>query len=99
MENSRFDAAVEKMHSTIGEALGQAYEMNAKNTIITHFSQRYPTLPKSTFEEKGKLKGKVIYAFDLMKITVEDFEKYDSVRSELEEMLDKEANEAEEDIE
>ena len=99
MENSRFESAVEKMHSTIDEALQQACKMNAKHVIITHFSQRYPTLPKTEIEESENLKGKVIYAFDLMKISINDFEKFTSVRSELEEMLDKEAEDVEEDLE
>ncbi|KAK5945640.1 hypothetical protein PMZ80_002845 [Knufia obscura] len=54
--------AIAKRHSTIGEALGVASAMKAKNVILTHFSQRYQKLPTLTdvkppnrlnFEEGG----------------------------------------------
>ncbi len=37
--------ALAKKHSTTGEALGVASKMEAKNVILTHFSQRYQKLP------------------------------------------------------
>ncbi|KAF7509783.1 hypothetical protein GJ744_007478 [Endocarpon pusillum] len=37
--------ALAKKHSTTGEALGVAAKMEAKNLILTHFSQRYQKLP------------------------------------------------------
>jgi ribonuclease Z len=37
--------ALAKKHCTIGEALGVAAKMEAKNVILTHFSQRYQKLP------------------------------------------------------
>lgn len=37
--------AMAKKHCTIGEALGVANAMKAKNVILTHFSQRYQKLP------------------------------------------------------
>lgn len=37
--------AFAKRHCTIGEALGVAHAMKAKNVILTHFSQRYQKLP------------------------------------------------------
>lgn len=37
--------ALAKKHSTTGEALGVAAKMEAKNVILTHFSQRYQKLP------------------------------------------------------
>ena len=37
--------ALAKRHSTTGEALGVAAKMEAKNLILTHFSQRYQKLP------------------------------------------------------
>lgn len=36
--------AMAKKHSTAGEALMVAHEMRAKVCILTHFSQRYPTM-------------------------------------------------------
>lgn len=38
--------AIAKRHSTTGEALFIAHEMNAKACLLTHFSQRYPEMPK-----------------------------------------------------
>lgn len=40
--------AMAKKHCTIGEALGVASAMRAKNVILTHFSQRYQKLPTLT---------------------------------------------------
>jgi ribonuclease Z len=37
--------ALAKKHCTTGEALGVAAKMEAKNVILTHFSQRYQKLP------------------------------------------------------
>ncbi|RMZ78404.1 hypothetical protein DV738_g3919, partial [Chaetothyriales sp. CBS 135597] len=37
--------AVAKKHCTISEALGVALRMEAKNVVLTHFSQRYQKLP------------------------------------------------------
>lgn len=40
--------AVSKKHSTTDEALLVASQMKARNTLLTHFSQRYPSLPPTT---------------------------------------------------
>ena len=77
--------AVVKRHSTVGEALQVAKEMNAKTTILTHFSQRYPKIPiirtSSNTENANTgntnivssrsplLDMRVIHAFDFMTIT------------------------------
>jgi len=37
--------AIAKKHSTAGEALVVATKMEAKAVVLTHFSQRYPTMP------------------------------------------------------
>lgn len=34
-----------KRHSTVSQALDVARRMNAGHVILTHFSQRYPSLP------------------------------------------------------
>ena len=39
--------AIAKRHSTVLEAIEVAQQMNAKCCLFTHFSQRYPNLPKS----------------------------------------------------
>ncbi|KAF3929547.1 hypothetical protein ABW19_dt0204906 [Dactylella cylindrospora] len=38
--------AVAKRHCTTSEAIQAGYNMGAKNLLLTHFSQRYPKLPK-----------------------------------------------------
>jgi len=49
--------AMAKKHCTIGEALGVAVAMKAKNVILTHFSQRYQKLPVLTnIKFPGQLK-------------------------------------------
>lgn len=40
--------AVAKRHSTVGQALEVARRMNAASVILTHFSQRYPSLPPTS---------------------------------------------------
>ncbi|KAL6054622.1 TRNase Z endonuclease [Balamuthia mandrillaris] len=44
-EDELASEAVEKNHSTTGEALYTASRMNAKFVMLTHFSQRYPKIP------------------------------------------------------
>lgn len=44
-EDDKWDEAVVKKHSTIGEALDAAHSMSAYRVILTHFSQRYPSMP------------------------------------------------------
>ena len=45
-ENGMEHDATLKRHSTVGEAVRIGHEMNAKITLLTHFSQRYPKLPQ-----------------------------------------------------
>lgn len=52
--------AVEKFHSTLGEALQVASAMEVWKVVLTHFSQRYSKLPENT-------KVDAIYTFDLMR--------------------------------
>ncbi|KAK7202476.1 hypothetical protein BZA70DRAFT_285888 [Myxozyma melibiosi] len=42
MEDDLLASAISKRHSTLSEALAVGYVMNAKNILLTHFSQRYP---------------------------------------------------------
>jgi ribonuclease Z len=56
--------ALLKRHSTIGEALNVAHQMQAKLTILTHFSQRYPKVPPVPAAEQGSMP--IIFAFDYM---------------------------------
>ncbi|XP_065203622.1 ribonuclease Z, mitochondrial [Planococcus citri] len=60
-----------KMHSTASEAIAVGKQMNAKFTILTHFSQRYYKIPVITehFDDK------VGMAFDNMRVRFGDFKK------------------------
>lgn len=52
--------AMAKKHSTAGEALVVAHQMQAKVCLLTHFSQRYPTMPSigGGNPSPGSLRGK-----------------------------------------
>jgi ribonuclease Z len=51
-----------KRHCTTGEALRMGQAMQAKTTVLTHFSQRYPRIsPPSSVDTTGMA---IIYAFD-----------------------------------
>ncbi|KAB8556606.1 hypothetical protein FH972_025643 [Carpinus fangiana] len=52
-EEDMRDEAMAKKHSTAGEALLVAAQMQAKSVILTHFSQRYPKM--SAFNTSHKL--------------------------------------------
>jgi ribonuclease Z len=54
-----------KRHSTVGEALTVARDMEAKCTILTHFSQRYPKIPPVPDSAHS---FPVIFAFDYMRL-------------------------------
>ncbi|KAL7640215.1 UNVERIFIED_CONTAM: hypothetical protein RMT77_009629 [Armadillidium vulgare] len=58
-------------HTTFSQAIHVGEDMNAKFTILTHFSQRYPKIP--LFEENTLREKNVGIAFDCMKVTFEDF--------------------------
>ncbi|KAF0691187.1 Aste57867_17535 [Aphanomyces stellatus] len=44
-EDSMWEDARQKNHSTVGEAVDVGARMEAQLVLLTHFSQRYPTLP------------------------------------------------------
>lgn len=71
-EDDKLGEAIEKRHSTISEAVETGVKMNAKNVLLTHFSQRYPLIPHvPNFSGPA-----VAYAFDLMKVRMCDFWKF-----------------------
>ncbi|XP_054159662.1 ribonuclease Z, mitochondrial-like [Oppia nitens] len=71
MEDQLVDEARLKFHSTTSEAIEMGNNMNAKFTILTHFSQRYAKIP--VFSEK--FNDKVGIAFDNMRIRMSDINK------------------------
>ncbi|RGP81114.1 ribonuclease z [Fusarium longipes] len=66
--------AKKKMHSTMGEALDVARKMEARKTLLTHFSQRY-VKADSLKEQKVNESGDVLMAFDHMRVKLGDFRK------------------------
>ncbi|XWW97491.1 hypothetical protein V2A60_005475 [Cordyceps javanica] len=73
------DHAKFKMHSTMGEALGVAREMQARRTLLTHFSQRYGKAgalqPSEDGETGADKEESVLFAHDLMRVKLGDFQK------------------------
>eukprot|EP00977_Amphora_coffeiformis_P029811 scaffold42830_cov176-Amphora_coffeaeformis.AAC.5 len=67
-EDSMRAEACLKRHSTIGEALQIAQKMEAKCTVLTHFSQRYPRIPPPT-EVVDTSDMRIIFAFDYQCLT------------------------------
>lgn len=61
--------ATVKKHCTVGEALGVAEMMKAKNVILTHFSQRYPKIPPVANATMSCNGIPIVFAFDFIKIT------------------------------
>lgn len=68
MEDELAHQARIKMHSTVSQAIEQGQRMNARYTILTHFSQRYAKLPRIEMA----LAQNVGIAFDNMEVTETD---------------------------
>eukprot|EP00505_MAST-04D_sp_SCG-Rhode-Island_P004806 Stramenopile-MAST_4_protein_4806 len=71
-DDSMVESAKKKRHSTVSEALSIGHQMHARSIVLTHFSQRYPTVVSQSNGEMGTgvLDAKCILAFDLMRITL-----------------------------
>ena len=73
-ENDKQKEAVEKSHSTVHEAITVASAMQAKNLLLTHFSQRYPKMFKLDEKDLKSLSDvKVAMAFDSMRVGLDQF--------------------------
>ena len=66
-EDSLESHAHQKRHSTSSEAAAASQQMQAYRTVFTHFSQRYPRIPRDVPRE-GPLTARPIVAFDGMRI-------------------------------
>jgi len=64
-EEEMRDKALAKKHSTTQEAIMVGEGMDAKFTLLTHFSQRYPSIPHFEGEDKSTVIG---ICFDLMSV-------------------------------
>ena len=71
MEDELVDEARLKFHSTTSEAIKMGADMNAKFTILTHFSQRYAKIPVIN----DKFNERVGIAFDNMRVRMSDLKK------------------------
>lgn len=68
MEDELYEDALAKMHSTVSQAIEQGHKMNAKYTLLTHFSQRYAKIPRI----EQHLVENVGIAFDNMEVVLSD---------------------------
>ena len=63
-----------KRHCTTSEALDIARRMQAKNVLLTHFSQRYPKLPTFLFDSSRDSSHQQLgIGFDLLQCKLKDF--------------------------
>ena len=67
MEDDLWKDAQAKMHSTVSEAINVGKKMQARFTILTHFSQRYSKLPLLPQNIEN-----VAIGFDSMEVTLND---------------------------
>eukprot|EP00547_Thalassionema_nitzschioides_P005517 CAMPEP_0194206448 /NCGR_PEP_ID=MMETSP0156-20130528/5482_1 /TAXON_ID=33649 /ORGANISM="Thalassionema nitzschioides, Strain L26-B" /LENGTH=760 /DNA_ID=CAMNT_0038932977 /DNA_START=53 /DNA_END=2335 /DNA_ORIENTATION=+ len=68
-EDGMEEEAVLKRHSTVGEALSVARRMRAKSVILTHFSQRYPKIPRLQQSSQDSDEMPIVFAFDYIRLT------------------------------
>lgn len=91
-ENGMLDEAAAKNHSTLTEAMQIAADMQAKTTIFTHFSQRYPKIMRARNLVGFNFSDKSIgFANDFMRVKIRDIWKlghYLKPQIELHEKLD-----------
>lgn len=52
------DQAQKKKHSTVSEAISVASQIEASRVLLTHFSQRYLSIPKEHAEKQGSITNK-----------------------------------------
>lgn len=76
LEDSLTNSARSKKHSTISQAIEHGQKMHAEYTVLTHFSQRYQTLPPIPDELMTK---NVSIALDNMEIVPSDLPKLNDV--------------------
>lgn len=93
-ENGEEENAAKKKHSTVGQAVDVARKMGAKKLLLTHFSQRYPNIPKIRPEEASSnhsgTNPLVGISFDLMTVKPKDIGKTERYREALQVLFDAE---------
>lgn len=83
LEDTLASSAALKMHSTISQAIEQGDKMQAKCTILTHFSQRYRVLPP--INDEIIVNKNIGIAFDNMEIVPNDLSKLNKLYFKLKE--------------
>lgn len=83
LEDSELEMAIGKGHSTFGEAIRVGHEMGAQNILLTHFSQRYPKMARSSLFalSDSRKEGKdvpIALAFDMVTYPLSQFSKIQS---------------------
>eukprot|EP00111_Clytia_hemisphaerica_P001366 TCONS_00003881-protein len=95
LEDEMFEDALTRKHSTTSQALDVAHQMKAKNLVMTHFSQRYPRIPKL---KNTPITSHCAIAFDHMELSLEDVPKFQHYIPKIVQMFDlREKDETEED--
>jgi len=98
-ENGEEENAAKKKHSTVGQAVDVARKMGAKKLLLTHFSQRYPNIPKIRPEEENiehsGVDPLVGISFDLMTVKANDIGKTERYREALQVLFDAEEDDGE----
>ncbi|KAI8971600.1 beta-lactamase-like protein [Mycotypha africana] len=64
LEDAEKEKAIAKRHTTLSEAIEVGERMNARFTLLNHFSQRYPKLPVLSKDLN------VCFSFDLMSLPI-----------------------------
>lgn len=91
-ENGEEENAAKKKHSTVGQAVEVARKMGAKKLLLTHFSQRYPNIPKIRPEESENSDESPLVgiSFDLMTVSPKDIGKTERYREAMQVLFDAE---------
>lgn len=82
LEDTLASSAATKKHSTVSQAIEQGRAMNAKHTVLTHFSQRYRNLPPI---KDDMLDDNIGVAFDNMELVPSDLSKLNDLYLKLKE--------------
>jgi ribonuclease Z len=94
-EDGQEEMATKKGHSTVGQAIEVGKKAGVRRILLTHFSQRYPKIPRiaDTLAEEAIAGAEfaspaVSIAFDLMTLRPSDFGKTERYREALQVLFD-----------
>ena len=76
------EEAIARKHSSVNEAIEVAKRMAVRNTLLTHFSQRYSKCAPIITND-----ARVILGFDLLRLSLSDFSRVSSYNAKLAAML------------